>query len=210
MATQPSSKIIVYLGGLNMIRILLVLCLSFAGSSFARIPDALTSKLSEQIKNELEGAYIYLAISQNMYEQSLEGAGYWYAQQFYEELNYARIMMDFVEQQQGKVQFSDIPMDLNSREFSLIEAFEFSLRLEETQTQRIRDIYAASKALNAYETEMLMHFLLKEQVEEEDLFGTYLDRLNIVRGDAAGILAIDQELGKRAPAVIYVPGGPMP
>ncbi|MFK7826454.1 MAG: ferritin [Oligoflexales bacterium] len=193
-----------------MIRIILILALSIASSSFARIPDQLASKLSEQIKNELEGAYIYLAISQNMYEQSLEGAGYWYAQQFYEELNHARIMMDFVEQQQGKVEFFNIPMDLNARQFTLLESFEYSLQLEETQTERIRDLYVAAKEENAYETEMLMHFFLKEQVEEEDVFGTYLDRLQIVRDDAAGTLAIDVELGARPVAVIYVPGGPMP
>ncbi|NRA44183.1 MAG: hypothetical protein HRU09_04405 [Oligoflexales bacterium] len=193
-----------------MLRIMLALSITFATGAFAKIPDRLTALLSEQIKNELEGAYIYLAISQNMYEQSLEGAGYWYAQQFYEELNHARIMMDFVEQQQGKVEFFEISMDLNSREFSLVESFEYSLRLEETQKQRIRDLYVASKEEGAYETEMLMHFFLKEQVEEEDMFGTYLDRLNIVRGDAAGTLAIDVELGQRGPAVIYVPGGPMP
>lgn len=175
----------------------------FSLPAFATIPDELLTDLNQQIKYELDGAYTYLAVAQRMSEESFDGSAHWFTQQFYEELNHARKIMDFIQKQRGIVTFFSIDLEKNPANYNLFESFAASLSIEELQTERLRAIYEKAKALKAYESEVFLHYFLDEQVEEEDMFSTLLDKIEMVKDDPMGLLMMDAELGKRGQAIIF-------
>lgn len=174
------------------------------------LPSELVDAFNVQIKNELDGAHFYLSVSNHFYGKSLDGFGFWYAQQYYEELNHARIMMDFLKKKGATVVLSSTasPDALASKEPAGI--FAQSLKLEETQSLRIQDLQALASSLNARDAATFLQWFIDEQVEEEDNFQGVLDRIEMVESSLEGVLLIDKDLGARAPAALWMPGQPLP
>ena len=175
-----------------------------------RLPDDLIDAFNVQIKSELDGANFYLGLSNHFYLKNLDGFGHWFGQQYFEELNHARIMMDFLKHKNAKVVLTsiDAPAALASEEPAAI--FEKSLTTEETQTNRIHDLHARALASNARDASTFLQWFIDEQVQEEDRFQNILDRILLVKSSLEGILLIDKDLLARGPAVIWNPGQPLP
>jgi len=175
-----------------------------------RIPTELADAFNNQIKSELDGAHFYLGIAQFFYEKSLDGFGFWFTQQYYEELNHARLMMDFLKKKNSKVVLTsvDTPPQLSSDEALAI--FEQSLGVEEVQTDRIGALYAKAVETNARDAATFLQWFIDEQVEEEDNFQNVIDRLKMIQHSPEGILMLDKELSLRPAAVIWMPGQPLP
>ncbi len=175
-----------------------------------KLPDELVDAFNAQIKHELDGAHFYLSVANHFYLTNLDGFAHWYSQQYFEELNHARIMMDFLKRKNAKVILTsvDAPDALTSEEPAAI--FDQSLKLEETQTNRIHDLQAKSAALNSRDATSFLQWFIDEQVQEEDRFQNILDRILLVKSSLEGILLIDKELAVRPAAVIWIPGQPLP
>lgn len=175
-----------------------------------RLPEELVDAFNVQIKSELDGAHFYLAMSNLCYLKSLDGFGFWFSQQYYEELNHARIMMDYLKRKGAASVLTvvDAPEPLVSREPAGL--FQKSLELEQQQSGRIFDLAAKATALNAPDAASFLKWFIDEQVEEEDRFQAVLDRLILVQNSPEGVLLIDKDLGLRLPAVVWNPGQPLP
>lgn len=181
-----------------------------AEERISRLSDELALAFNLQIKNELDGANIYLAMSHHFYLKSLDGFGFWFTQQYYEELNHARILMDFLKRKNAKVEIAAIEatkaLSAESADLLVTE----SLVLEELQTQRIQTLHAKAQQLGSVDSAIFLQWFINEQVQEEDMFQNLVDRLDLVAGVPEGLLAIDKDLGARLPAVIWQPGQPLP
>ena len=175
-----------------------------------KLPDELVDAFNAQIKHELDGAHFYLSVANHFYLKNLDGFAHWYSQQYFEELNHARIMMDFLKRKNANVILTsiDAPNALTTEEPAGI--FDQSLKLEETQTNRIHELHANAVARNSRDAASFLQWFIDEQVQEEDRFQNTLDRILLVKSSLEGILLIDKELAVRPPAVIWVPGQPLP
>jgi ferritin len=185
--------------------LLVILTIFVAVSANARVPKAVHDRINAQIQHEFEGAQFYLQVSQHFYEKGLDGSGFWFLQQYHEEVNHARMLMDFVKRTRGKVVLTEIAQPPALAGDGLLELMEQSLAVEEENTDRINELYQFTLDNNSHEASTFMQWFVTEQVEEEDLFGGVIDRINLAGNTPQGIFLIDQELGARLPAVIFAP-----
>lgn len=176
----------------------------------SRLPSNLVDSFNDQIKNELDGAHFYLSLANHFYEKNLDGFGFWFSQQYYEELNHARIMMDFLKKKAASVVLTSVlpPDPIAADDPAAI--FAQSLTLEQVQSDRIAALHEQSANLNARDAASFLQWFIDEQVQEEDHFQNVLDRLRMVQNSLEGILLIDKDLAARAPAVVWMPGQPLP
>jgi ferritin len=175
-----------------------------------RIPTELVDAFNVQIKSELDGAHFYLGLANHFYERSLDGFGHWFTQQYYEELNHARLMMDYLKKKNAQVVLSsvDTPPSLPSTEPLAI--MEQSLGVEQTQSERIAALQAVALSLQIRDAGTFLQWFIDEQVEEEDSFQNVIDRLKLTQNSQEGLLLIDKELALRPAAVIWANGQPLP
>lgn len=176
----------------------------------SRLPLELVEAFNTQIKNELDGAHFYLSLANHFYEKSLDGFGFWFSQQYYEELNHARIMMDFVKKKGANVNLTSVlaPDAIINDEPAAI--FDQSLTLEQEQSARIATLHEQANKFGARDAASFLQWFIDEQVQEEDHFQNVLDRLRMVQNSLEGILLIDKDLAARVAAVVWMPGQPLP
>ena len=77
------------------------------------------------------------------------------------------------------------------------EVFETALAYEYATTASIHKIYDAAQAAKDFGTVEMLNWFLKEQVEEESSAQEILDRVALAGSDAAALLQLDHEAGKR-------------
>lgn len=181
---------------------------AFAESEdFARLPAELETAINEQIAKEFDGAHTYLQLSSHFAESSLDGFAHFFTAQYYEELNHARMLMDFVQRKNGVVTLKNVELEALSTQTPR-SAFEASLGLEEIQTERLTNLQRLATELGSAESRTFLDWFLTEQVQEENMFQRLVDRLTLVEGSPQGLLMIDTELQARIMPVIFVPPAP--
>lgn len=152
--------------------------------------------INEQIKNELYSSYLYLAMSAHFESQSLPGFASWTRMQANEEVEHAMKLFDYVNERGGRVVLEAIdkpPVDYGSP----LEVFEMILTHEQKVTGLIHDLYGIAKNENDFATEVMLHWFIAEQVEEESNSGLMVDQLRMAEGHKAAVLHLDREAGKR-------------
>jgi len=152
--------------------------------------------INEQIKNELYSSYLYLAMSAHFESQSLPGFASWTRMQANEEVEHAMKLFDYVNERGGRVVLEAIdkpPVDYGSP----LEVFEMILTHEQKVTGLIHDLYGIAKIENDFATEVMLHWFIAEQVEEESNSGLMVDQLRMAEGHKAAVLHLDREAGKR-------------
>jgi len=152
--------------------------------------------INEQIKNELYSAYLYLAMSAHFESQGLPGFASWTRMQANEEVEHAMKLFDYVNERSGRVVLEVIekpPVEYGSP----VEVFEMILTHEQKVTGLIHKLYEIAKNENDYATEIMLHWFIAEQVEEESNSGMMVDQLKMAGDHKAAILHLDRYAGKR-------------
>lgn len=175
-----------------------------------RIPADLVDAFNSQVKSELEGAHFYLGLANHFYERSLDGFGHWFTQQYYEELNHARLMMDYLKKKNAHVLLTSLDTPPATPSFEPLAILEQSLGVEQTQSDRINALQALAITHQTRDAATFLQWFIDEQVEEEDSFQNVIDRLKLVQNSQEGLLLIDKELALRPAAVIWANGQPLP
>lgn len=169
-----------------------------------KLPDAVAKALVQQVQYELEGANFYLQLAGEFSRQSLDGFGQWYTYQYLEELNHARMIMDFLKKKNVSVPIAVIPAPMPPKA-SVLENVEDSLATEQVQTERINSLYDLAKAEKARDAETFLQWFVTEQVAEEDLFNNLRDKVLLTMSNNQSILTLDQQLKARPQPVIFMP-----
>lgn len=158
--------------------------------------ETVQNAINEQIKNELYSAYLYLAMSAHFEAQSLPGFGKWMRAQAEEEVEHAMKFFDFLNERGGRVILETI--DQPPTEFgTVLEVFEMVLEHEQKVTALIHQLYETALEANDYATQVMLHWFIDEQVEEESNAGLMVDRLRMADGQKVAILHLDQMAGAR-------------
>ncbi len=152
--------------------------------------------MNDQVKHEFEAANWYLSMSSWAEVKGFHGASNFFLEQSKEENFHAMKIFHFINEMDGHALAPEIAQpDTEFKSFRHL--FERSLKLEQENTKKINSLVKAAREANDYATEQFLQWYIDEQIEEEDLFRTLLDKLNILGDDGPGLYMLDQELGQR-------------
>lgn len=161
------------------------------------IPKEIEAAFNDQIKYELESAYIYLAMAAYFEDQGLEGMARWMRAQTQEEVTHAMRFYKHIAERGGRVRLQKIAEPPHDWE-SALEAFKAADKHEQFITGRINELVKLGREAKDYASESLLQWFVDEQVEEEESTARVVQQLKVVGEDGRGILMIDRELGQRS------------
>jgi ferritin len=153
--------------------------------------------INEQIKRELNSEYIYLAMSAFFEARNFPGFARWMRFQSEEEHKHAMKLFDFINERGGKVVLQ--PIDQPPADFESPEAiFKLALEHEEYISNSIHQLYKLAVDHDDYPTQVMLHWFIEEQVEEEQSVGEVFEMVKKAEGRDWALLILDNQVGKRA------------
>lgn len=153
--------------------------------------------LNEQIKYELDSAYLYMSMASYSESKNLNGFAEWMKAQSSEEYEHAMKFYNFLHDRDKEVEL--LPLDKPAKDFgSPIELFEKALANEQKVTKLINNLYNLAVEAKDYPAQVMLHWFIEEQVEEESTVNGILDQLKIGGDDGVAILMMDQKLAERS------------
>lgn len=157
---------------------------------------ALRDALNEQIRHELDSAYLYLSMAAYFEALNLPGFARWMRVQAREELGHAMKFFDHLCDRGERVVLQALaqpPADFASPR----AAFEQALAHERWITGRIRGLYELAVRENEPSSLPLLQWFLEEQIEEERSVEQILAQLQRIGEDGIGLVLMDRELARR-------------
>jgi ferritin len=160
------------------------------------ISATVQNAINEQIKNELYSAYLYLAMSAHFEAEGMSGFARWTRMQAQEETEHAMKFYDFVLDRGGRVEL--LAIDKPPAKFSSpLAIFQEVLEHERKVTAMINRLYEIALQEKDYPAQVMLHWFIDEQVEEEKNAGAIVDQLQMA-GESKGLMfQIDHHVGKR-------------
>jgi ferritin len=147
------------------------------------IPPKVLSQLQRQLNQELNAAHAYRALSIWCAIQNLDGFARFFAKQSGEELTHAQKFIDHLVDRNTPAVLAALPAP--KQDFSsLLEVAKQTLAMEQGNTRGINAVFEAAVAAKDYPAQVLMHWFINEQVEEEAWATELIDRVE--RADCAG------------------------
>jgi ferritin len=159
---------------------------------------ALQQAMNDQIRKELESAYIYLSMAAWMEDQTLPGFASWLRQQAREEAGHAMRIFDHLIDRgcQVKLQALKEPPSVFKSPLAVCEAVK---QHEQQVTQSIDDVYGLALEDKDYASQVFLEWFITEQVEEEKSSSYILESVRRVEDNQAALVILDRELGQRRP-----------
>lgn len=158
------------------------------------ISKKMNDALNQQIANELNTAFSYLAMSFIFHDMGLKIFGEWFLAQSGEEREHAMRIAKYVQDVGGKVVLDAVrrPKSDYTSAQSMIEA---SLQSEKTVTQQINDLVGLAESEKDYATQSFLQWFVDEQVEE---VATMTELLQLVKmAGEANLFLVEGRLAKR-------------
>ncbi|MGA2280515.1 MAG: ferritin [Verrucomicrobiota bacterium] len=159
-----------------------------------KIPSKTLTELNRQINCELTAAHAYLALSVWCASRSLKGFAGFFAKQSSEEREHAEKLMDHVQDRGVAPELTAIAAPKQNFK-SLLEVVEKAQAMEQANTGGINAVYEAAVAARDYPAQVLMHWFIKEQVEEEAWASELVDRVQAATC-AGSLLDLDRHVEK--------------
>lgn len=162
------------------------------------LKEEMQTALNVQIQEELQSAYIYLAMSAEADRLGLPGFANWFKMQYGEELAHADRFFNYVLERDGEVELLALSKPEVKGETPL-SLFEKSLKHEQHITSCIFNLKDLARAESDHATDVFLEWFVNEQVEEEASAREVIDQLRLVEGSPNGLFMIDRELAGRKP-----------
>lgn len=160
------------------------------------IPPKIERAFNEQIKHELESAYLYLAMAAYFDNAGFEGMGRWMRAQVQEEVTHAMRFYKHIIERGGTVRLLPLSV-LETKWESPFQAFQAAYEHERFITGKINELVKLAQEESDYASNSLLQWFVDEQVEEEDSTAKIAQQLRLIGNDGRGILMLERELGSR-------------
>ena len=149
--------------------------------------------LNDQVRIEAESSQIYLAMACWAEVKGLEGVAGFMFDQSDEEREHMLKLVKFVNERGGEV---IVPaLDKPKGDFdSLTALFEKFLSSEVFVTEQINHVIYECLQHKDYNVHNFMQWYVSEQLEEEAVARTLLDKLNIIGDDKSGHYMFDRDI----------------
>lgn len=157
----------------------------------------LIQAFNDQIREELNSSYVYLALSADLDAQNLTGAAAWFRKQAEEERGHAMRLYSFVNDVGGHVVLQALPAPPSGVK-TLKEAFTKALAHEKHITATIHQLVKLSRKLDDLAAESFLKWFVDEQVEEEKTASDILAKIELTGTSTGAQYMLDRDLGKKA------------
>lgn len=153
--------------------------------------------LNNQVAKEAMSSQVYLAMASWAEVQGLEGVASFLYQHSDEERMHALKLMRYINERGGH---AVVPaLDRPPKEMKgIMDIFKSILQQEVEVSGEINAIVDLCLKEKDYTTHNFMQWYVAEQIEEERLARTLLDRLNLIGNDKGGLYLFDRDLKQSA------------
>lgn len=158
------------------------------------IKSKLQQAVNDQITAELWSSNLYLQMSYFLKHKGWDGFSHWLKVHSDEEREHATRMADFLSDRGGQVKLQMINL-VPEGWGSVKEIFEHSLSQEKMVSKMIDKIVELTIEEKDYAAENFFRTFVNEQVEEEAIFESIVDKLNAA--GESGLPFLDSQMGKR-------------
>ncbi len=156
----------------------------------------LHAAINEQINAELWSAYLYLSMSMDAEAKGLKGVANWFFVQWQEEQDHARILMNYLNSRDCKVELKPIA-EVKQTWNSVLEMYQDTLQHEKVVTSLINQLAAIAAEDKDFASSNMLVWFIDEQVEEEESARDMIFAMESVEGNKYGMYMLDKELAAR-------------
>ena len=160
------------------------------------ITKTLQDAINEQINKELYSSYLYLSMAAFFESKNLTGFAEWMYIQADEERGHGMRLFKHLVDRGGKVELKAITAPGNDWDTHLA-LFKQVQEHEAVVTASINRLYELAKNEKDYPAQVLLHWFITEQVEEEKNATEIVQQLELIDARGTGVLMLDHRLGKR-------------
>lgn len=144
--------------------------------SKSRINQKVIEELNRQLNQELAAAHSYLALSVWCDIRNLKGFGRYFVKQASEERGHAERILKHLTDRGETAKVVALPAP--KQDFrTLLEVAQQAQSQERANTQGVNSVYEAAVEAKDYPAQVLMHWFINEQVEEEDWSSEMVERV---------------------------------
>ncbi len=151
------------------------------------------STVNEQIEKEEYSSRLYLAMAIWCQQNGYPGAAKFLFAHAEEERIHMLKFVHYINDRGSSAKL--VVIDKPDDDFgSLLDVFEKVMEHEKFITKSINSLYEVTIVEKDYTTMNFLQWYITEQLEEENLFSTILDKIKLVGSDKAGMFHIDKDL----------------
>lgn len=150
-------------------------------------------KLNEQVKVEAESSQAYLAMASWAEVQGLNGVAQFLYRHSDEERQHMLKLIRYINERGGQAVVPALAQP-NIELESLHTVFEVLLDHEVKVTASINEVVGLCLEMRDYTTHNFMQWYVAEQLEEEALARTIMDKLRLIGDDKGGLYIFDRDL----------------
>ena len=160
------------------------------------LSQKLHDAINAQINAELWSAYLYLSMSMDAEAKGYKGVANWFFVQWQEEQDHARILMNYLNARDCKVELKPID-EVQAEWSSVLEMFQETLKHEKVVTSLINNLAAIAAEDRDFASSNMLVWFIDEQIEEEESARDMIFAAEAVEGDKYGMYQLDKELAAR-------------
>ena len=161
------------------------------------LSENLRTLLNDQINHEHYSSYLYLAMAAYFEAKNLPGFANWMKVQSEEEYEHGMKFYEYIHDRGGVVTLQAISAPMVEWG-SPADVFDHVLQHEQKVTSLINGLYALSLKENDYASQVMLHWFINEQVEEEKNAAAIIEQLKMIDARETANLMLDHDLGKRS------------
>ena len=159
------------------------------------VPAALVTELQRQFNHELAAAHAYTALAVWCFDQNLKGFSRYFYKQAGEEREHAQKFMDHLLDRGVMPELAALAAP-TTRFKTLLDVAKHARTMEQDNTAGIHRVYETALEHKDYPAQVLTHWFIEEQVEEE----AWCDEM-VARAEAAttpgALQALDHHIIKQ-------------
>lgn len=159
--------------------------------------EKLHKGLNDQMNYEFYSAHAYMAIAAYCSSESLDGFANFFLVQAEEERFHAMKLYNFINAM-GERAIIDGFEAPNNEFSSVLDGFKKALLQEKEVTKRIYKLSDIALDEREHATINFLKWFIDEQVEEEDMFDSIIQKLKRIENDSNAFFMLDNEFAKRA------------
>ncbi len=157
------------------------------------LKEKIEAALNSQIKSEAQSSQIYLAMASWAETQGLGGTAQFLYKHSDEERMHMLKLVQYVNERGGRALIPELSQP--TRDFKkLTNLFQTLLDHEVMVSGEINDLVDICLSEKDYTTHNFLQWYVAEQIEEEALARTIMDKLNMIGEDKGGLYLFDRDI----------------
>lgn len=167
----------------------------------------LINQLNKQVNLEFFSSNLYLQMSAWCDSKGLDGCAGFLKAHAAEEMGHMQKLFDYVNET-GSMAIVGVIEAPRSQYESVLEMFQDILSHEQLVTKKINELVDMAMSKKDYATFNFLQWYVAEQHEEENLFSSILDKVEMIGTEKKGLFFLDREIGRmQAMMAASAPGG---